>query len=70
MATRQPRHVPLAVVMGLGLFIWLGVWLRMIWIRRQLRKRNGEHSSGGADDHADGQIIEAEYTVISRKRDQ
>ena len=61
--------VALAVIAGLGLLIWFGVWARMLWIRRQLGKQadSAPQDTPGAGTHR--KAIETEYTVISRKQD-
>ena len=57
--------VVLVLFVGVGLLLWLGFRLRMWWIRRQLRGDEAAtgHSSG------QGETIDAEYTVVSRRRD-
>ena len=59
--------VALAVIAGLGLLVWLGVWKRKVWIRRKVRAGAGPGDSQGRKS-TDG-TIETEYTVISRKQD-
>ena len=49
--------VALLVVAAAGLIAAVAIWLRVIWIKRQMRK-NGVAR--------DGDVIEAEYTVISK----
>lgn len=49
--------VALLVVAAVGLIAAVAIWLRVIWIKRQMRK-NGVAR--------DGDVIEAEYTVISK----
>lgn len=57
--------IALALIVGLGLVFWLGLSLRMWWLRRKLP--GGET----APDHRPGQgeVIDAEYTVVSKRRD-
>ena len=71
--------VALLVVAGVGLIAGVAIWLRVIWIKRQLRKSGvtlGGVAAGDADTsragtaHMSGQVIEAEYTVISDKEDK
>lgn len=57
--------IVLILVFGLGFLFWLGIRLRMWWIMRRMP---------GADAVPDqpagqGEVIDAEYTVISRRRD-
>jgi hypothetical protein len=56
--------VALAVVVGLALAIGAAAWLRVWWA--------GRHASGpvrSAGPGTGGEVIETEYTVVSRKRD-
>ena len=55
--------VVLAFAVGLGLVAWLFLWVRMWWIRR-----NHPPVTSRAEKHS-GDIIDAEYTVVS-KRDE
>jgi len=54
--------VALAVVAGLAVLLGSAAWLNGWRLRRKLR-RSGQQSA------AQGQTIEAEYTVVSRRRD-
>jgi predicted lipid-binding transport protein (Tim44 family) len=49
----------LAIAIALGLIAWLVLWLRMWWLRRNL-PRNEQRT------RENGDVIEAEYEVISR----
>ena len=71
----------LAVMTGVGAFLFglavvlvlagsmavLGavIWLRAWW----LAKRKGKPAAGDAGGQARGAVIDAEYTVVSRRRD-
>lgn len=55
--------VALAVVAGLAVLLGAFAWLNAWRLRRKLRR------SGGPQAAAQGQTIEAEYTVVSRRRD-
>ena len=66
--------VALLVVAGIGLVAGIAVWLRVLWIKRTLRKNGFDLNSASADQSApsqehQGQVIEAEYTVVSEKKD-
>ena len=66
--------VVLLVVVGLGLLVSLGVFIRIKWAQFQLRKSGFDPSSGvpppiGARPDQ-GDNLEVEYTVISRERDE
>ena len=56
----------LAVVVGIGLLLWLGIRLRMWWIMRHMPP--AEVSSAAPS--AQSEVIDAEYTVVSREQDQ
>lgn len=53
----------LAAAAALGLLLWIGLSVRGWWLRRKV----GEKSRPEAGKESD--VIEAEYTVISRRRD-
>jgi len=57
--------VVLVLFVGIGLLLWLGFWLRMWWIRRQLPREE----AAAEPKPGQGEIIDAEYTVVSRRRD-
>jgi len=55
----------LLVVAGVGLIAGISLWLRFAWIRRRLQK-NGMGPVAGVDNSREsGQVIDAEYTVVS-----
>lgn len=57
----------IALVVGVGILAWLAFWLRMAWLRRKLAKSGGRpHPGPGRED---GKVIDAEYTVVSRKEE-
>ncbi len=57
--------IVLALAVGIGLLFWLGIRLRLWWMMRQLPPRDAApvHTSEKGD------VIEAEYTVISSDED-
>ncbi len=59
--------VTLAIVVGIGLLVWLGIWLRVLWGGHRRRHR-GEPGPGAGRPDPD-QVIETEYTVVSRRQD-
>lgn len=64
----------LLVVVGLGLIAAVAIWLRLAWIKRRLRKSGidlGVKTNASNTDSAkvSGQVIEAEYTVISKREE-
>ena len=67
--------VALAVVAGVVLVAGLAIWLRVVWIKRKLRKSGIDldshiRDSGARQSNVSGQVIEAEYTVISESEDK
>ena len=60
--------VVLALAAGLGLSAWLALTLRVWWLRRQGRDKAGGGSRPGADARK-AEVIEADYTVVSRHED-
>ncbi len=57
--------VALAIVAGLGTALWVAARLRIGWIKRQLPARGQDTPS----EKKKAEIIEAEYTVVSRRRE-
>ena len=67
--------VALLVVAGIAVIAGLAIWLRVAWIKRQLRKSGIDLDSYVRDPDASQsnvseQFIEAEYTVISESEDK
>jgi len=66
--------VALLVVAGVGLIVGFAIWLRVAWIKRQLRKSGidlgaGINPSAVRPTQESGQVLEAEYTVISEREE-
>lgn len=66
--------VALLLVVGVGLIAGFAIWLRVVLIRRRLQKSGidlGTNASPSATDSTkvSGQVIEAEYTVISEREE-
>jgi len=59
----------LLVVAGLGLIAGIAIWIRVAWIKRQLRKSGVDLSESMNSQQTSGHIIEAEYTVVSDQQD-
>jgi len=66
--------VVLVLALGLGALAWLILTLRVWWLRRQW----ATHSPGGGEGQAggpggtrarDGDVIDADYEVLSRRED-
>ncbi len=60
--------IVLAFVLGAGLLLSLGLWIRARFARQRGGSR-AETPGPGRVRGNDGEIIEAEYTVISKRRD-
>jgi len=57
----------LALVLGVGIIAWLAFWIRMVWLRRKLSKSDGAANPEGGQ--RQGEVIDAEYTVVSRREE-
>jgi hypothetical protein len=59
----------LLVVLAIGLVAGLALWLRVAWIKHQLKKGGIDLSAGMRTEKPTetGEVIDAEYTVISVK---
>ena len=53
------------IVAGIGLIAGLALWLRISWIKRRLRKSGMESAAGPVPQRDSGDVIDAEYTVVS-----
>lgn len=63
----------LLVIAAIGAVAGLALWLRVAWIKRQLRKRGVDFGAQARTQAQPGDTIDAEYTVISveeRRRDE
>ncbi len=57
--------IVLALVVGFSLLFWLGIRLRLWWIQRHLPPSDTDP----AGTPKKGEVIDAEYTVVSRRKD-
>ena len=57
--------VVLALAVGFGLLFWLVIRMRMWWILRRMPSMEARPETS----QNQGEVIEAEYTVISRRSD-
>jgi len=55
------------VVLGIGLVAGLALWLRVAWIRHRLKKSGVDFGASTEKPAESGEVIDAEYTVISVK---
>lgn len=68
--------VALVIVAGVGLVLGIAIWLRVAWIKRQMRRSGidlGAHTqpdTNAGDSPDPGRVIDAEYTVVSDSRDK
>jgi hypothetical protein len=61
-----------AVLLGIGLVMFITAWVRAWWLGRKAGGRaqsasGGQHEQGRQGRNSSGSTIEAEYTVISRE---
>jgi hypothetical protein len=55
----------LVVVAGVGLVAGLALWLRVAWVKHRLRKNGVDLNAGLNPQKESGDVIDAEYTVVS-----
>jgi len=60
----------LLVVAGVGLVAGIVIWLRVLWIKRKLEKSGVDLSMNNPQQPPSGNVIDAEYTVISDSENQ
>jgi hypothetical protein len=60
----------LLVVAGVGLVAGIAIWIRVAWIKRKLKKDGFEFGVMDQPPPSSGQVIDAEYTVVSEQQDQ
>jgi len=57
--------IVLALAVGTGLMFWMGIRLRLWWMRRHIPRVD----TSPENTPKKGEVIDAEYTIISRKKD-
>ena len=62
--------VALVVVAAVGAILAIGIWLRIAWIKRRMKKEGVNFDQTVDMSQKTGQVIDAEYTVISETDDQ
>ena len=60
----------LLIVAGIGLIAGLAIWIRVAWIKRQLRKNGVDLGVTKDVPRESGHVIDAEYTVISDSQEK
>jgi hypothetical protein len=60
----------LVVVACVGLVAGIAIWLRVAWIKRRLRKSGVGFGAPVDMSREPGQVIDAEYTVVSENKDE
>ena len=62
----------LLVVAAVGLVLAIAIWIRVAWIRHRMKKEgvNFQTSPFNRPPQDDGNIIDAEYTVVSEKDEE
>ncbi len=55
----------LLVVAGLGLIAGLALWARVAWVKHRLKKSGVDLGAGPIPKQESGDVIDAEYTVVS-----
>ena len=57
------------VIAGVGLIAGIAIWLRVAWIKRKLQKSGANPEFRADVSNRSGQVIDAEYTVVSSSED-
>jgi len=60
----------LLVIAGIAVIAGLALWLRVAWIKHQLRKGGVNFSATPQQRPNTGDVIDAEYTVVSVKEER
>lgn len=64
----------LVVAVALGLAVWFALTLRLWWVRRRMDREGGAGSKvrreDGDDSGREGEVIDADYRVVSRRREE
>ena len=59
----------LLVVAAIGLVLGIVIWVRVALIKRRLRKEGVQFEPARREEQRGGQVIDAEYTVISESEE-
>lgn len=60
----------LLVVGGIVIVAGIAIWLRVAWIKRRLQKSGVDLGANRAAGEKSGNVIDAEYTVVSDSEDE
>ena len=60
----------LLVVAAVGLVQAIAIWIRVAWIKRRMKKEGVNFGANVDMSQKPGNVIDAEYTVISESEDQ
>jgi Flp pilus assembly protein TadB len=60
----------LLVVAAVGLVLAIAIWIRVAWIKRRMKKEGVNFGTNVDMSQKPGNVIDAEYTVISESEDQ
>jgi hypothetical protein len=60
----------LLVVAAVGLVLAIAIWIRVAWIKRRMKKEGVQFGPNVNMSQKPGNVIDAEYTVISESEDQ
>jgi len=58
------------IIAGIAVIAGLALWLRVAWIKHQLRKGGVDFNSAPQRRPNTGDVIDAEYTVVSVKEER
>lgn len=60
----------LLVVASVGIVLAIAIWIRVAWIKRRLKKEGVHFGMDTKEPVRSGQVIDAEYTVVSETEDR
>lgn len=58
------------VVAGIGLIAGIALWARIAWVKHRLKKSGMDFDARPEPQNETGEVIEAEYTVVSVQENQ
>ena len=60
----------LLVVASIGIVLAIAIWIRVAWIKRRLKKEGVHFGMDIKEPERGGQVIDAEYTVVSETEER